>query len=151
MFYLISGAAFLWDLLGVSVYVQTVTISPDALAALPDAQRALYENMPTWATSAFAIATSGGALGTLLLLLRKAIALPVLIVSLVADEGGRRLLVVTYSGELLLFDISGTVPELKSRRKPMGHSLEEEIYSHPAIVGDRLYVRGTQSLNCVVF
>lgn len=72
-------------------------------------------------------------------------------VSLIADTAGRRLLVVTYSGELLLFDISGTMPQLKSRRKPFGLSLDEEIYSHPALVGNRLYLRGTASLVCIIF
>jgi len=72
-------------------------------------------------------------------------------VSLIADTAGKRLLVVTYSGELLLFDTSGSEPQLKSRRKPFGLSLEEEIYSHPALVGNRLYLRGINSLSCIVF
>jgi small-conductance mechanosensitive channel len=84
MFYWISGAALVWNLLGVAAYVGQVTMSPEDLAALPEAQRALYENVPTWVTSAFAIAVNAGALGCLLLVLRKALALPVLIVSLVA-------------------------------------------------------------------
>ena len=83
-FYWISGAALVWNLLGVAAYVGQVTMSPEDLAALPDAQRALYENVPAWVTSAFAIAVNAGALGCLLLLLRKALALPVLILSLVA-------------------------------------------------------------------
>jgi small-conductance mechanosensitive channel len=84
MIYWISGAALVWNLLGVAAYVGQVTMSPEDLAALPEAQRALYENVPTWVTSAFAIAVNAGALGCLLLVLRKALALPVLIVSLVA-------------------------------------------------------------------
>jgi hypothetical protein len=72
-------------------------------------------------------------------------------VSLIADSEGKRLLVVAYSGEFLLFDISGTTPQLNSRRKPFGLSLDEEIYSHPALVGNRLYLRGANSLNCIVF
>jgi len=72
-------------------------------------------------------------------------------VSLIADTAGKRLLVVTYSGELLLFDISGAMPQLKSRRKPFGLALEEEVYSHPALVGNRLYLRGINSLSCIVF
>lgn len=82
MFYWISGAALVWNLLGVAAYVGQMTMSPEALAALPEAQRALYENVPTWVTSAFAIAVNAGAVGCLLLLLRKALAVPVLIVSL---------------------------------------------------------------------
>lgn len=70
--------------------------------------------------------------------------------SLIADHDGQRLLVVTYSGELFLFDIS-SVPQLKSRRMPDGLASEEEIYSHPAIMDNRLFLRGTRSLNCVVF
>lgn len=83
-FYWIAGAAFLWDLLGVFAYIGTVTISPEALAELPEAQRELMANTPAWSTGLFAIAVWGGVLGTLLLLLRKALAMPVLIVSLAA-------------------------------------------------------------------
>lgn len=82
MFYGISGAALIWNLLGVWAYIAQVTMSQEALAALPDAERALYENMPAWATGAFAVAVFAGAIGSLLLLLRKALALPVLIVSM---------------------------------------------------------------------
>ncbi len=81
-FYWIAGVALIWNLLGVGAYVSQVTMSPDALNALPEAERALYENVPAWATAAFAIAVNGGALGCLLLLLKKAIATPVLIASL---------------------------------------------------------------------
>ena len=49
---------------------------------MPEEQRALYENMPSWVTAAFAIAVNAGALGCLLLILRKALALPLLILSL---------------------------------------------------------------------
>ena len=84
MFYWISGAALVWNLLGVAAYVGQVTMSPEALEAMPEAQRALYENVPTWVTSAFAIAVNAGALGCLLLVLRKVLALPVLVVSLIA-------------------------------------------------------------------
>lgn len=82
-FWIISAVALVWNLLGVGAYVAQVTMSPEALAALPAAERALYENVPAWATSAFALAVNGGALGCLLLLFRKAWAIPVLIVSLI--------------------------------------------------------------------
>ena len=83
-FYWIAGAAFVWDLLGVMAYIGTVTVSPEAIAELPVAQQELMANTPSWSTGLFAIAVWGGVLGTLLLLLRKALALPVLIVSLAA-------------------------------------------------------------------
>ena len=82
-FYIISGAALVWNLLGVMAYVMQVTMTQEAMNALPEAERMLLENAPVWATSAFAIAVNGGALGCLLLLLRQAWAFPVLVASLV--------------------------------------------------------------------
>lgn len=81
-FYIISGAALVWNLLGVMAYVMQVTMTQEALNALPEAERILLENGPVWATSAFAIAVNGGALGCLLLLLRQTWAFPVLVASL---------------------------------------------------------------------
>lgn len=81
-FYWIAGLALVWNLMGMSTYVAQVTMTPDAMQVLPEAERMLYENMPNWVTSAFAIAVTAGTLGCLLLLMRKALAVPVLIVSL---------------------------------------------------------------------
>ena len=57
-------------------------MSADALAAMPEAKRAIVEGRPAWATAAFALAVFGGALGSLLLLLRKSAAYYLFIVSL---------------------------------------------------------------------
>ena len=76
--------AFLWNLLGVLAYVMQVSITPEMMAELPADQRALYEATPAWVTGAFAFAVFGGALGSLLLVLKKGLAVPVLIVSLAA-------------------------------------------------------------------
>ena len=84
LFYWISGVALLWNVAGIAAYYGQVTMTPDTLAQMPEAQRSLYENIPVWATSAYAIAVNAGALGCLLLLLRKKFALPVLVLSLVA-------------------------------------------------------------------
>ena len=81
-FYWISGVALVWNLMGMSAYVAQVTMTPEAMNALPEAERMLYENVPSWATSAFAIAVTAGTLGCVLLLMRKALAMPVLIASL---------------------------------------------------------------------
>jgi hypothetical protein len=81
-FFWIAGVTLVWNLLGVGAYVAQVTMSPDALNALPEAERVLYENVPSWATAAFAIAVNGGALGCFLLLLRRSLAIPILIASL---------------------------------------------------------------------
>ena len=81
-FWIISAVALVWNLLGVAAYVMQVTMTEDALMKLPEAQRMFYETMPAWATGAFAVAVFGGALGSLLLLLRKSWAVPVFVVSL---------------------------------------------------------------------
>jgi len=52
------------------------------VAAMPDTHRAIIEGRPAWATGGFAVGVFGGALGCLLLLFRKSIALYVFIASL---------------------------------------------------------------------
>jgi len=73
-FTIVAVVLLIWNLLGVMAYIMQVTMSPEALAALPDAQRQLYETTPEWATAAFAIAVNGGTLGCLLLLLKRNLA-----------------------------------------------------------------------------
>lgn len=81
-FMVVAAVLLIWNLLGVMAYLINVTMSPEALAALPEAQRQLYENTPTWATAAFAVAVNGGVLGCVLLLLKKNLAGLVLQLSL---------------------------------------------------------------------
>jgi surface polysaccharide O-acyltransferase-like enzyme len=73
-FMIVAVVALIWNLLGVMAYVMQATMSPETFAALPEAQRELMENTPAWATAAFAIAVHGGALGCLLLVLKKNLA-----------------------------------------------------------------------------
>lgn len=81
-FWIISAIALVWNLLGIVAFYVDVTMSPEALAEMPEAQRALYESTPAWATAAYAVAVICGALGCIALLLRKSFALPLFIVSL---------------------------------------------------------------------
>ena len=73
-FMIVAALLLVWNLMGVMAYIMQVTMSAEAFAALPEAQRQLYENTPKWATAAFAIAVNGGALGCALLLLRRNLA-----------------------------------------------------------------------------
>ena len=82
-FRIISAVALGWNLIGVGTYLMSVTMSPETLAAMPEPERALYADIPVWATSAYAIAVFGGTLGSVALVIRKAWAVPVLIVSLI--------------------------------------------------------------------
>ena len=81
-FWIISWAALIWNLGGVASFVTHMTKTEEALMKLPEAQRQFYETLPAWADGAFAAAVFGGLLGSLLLLLRKAWAVPVFIASL---------------------------------------------------------------------
>ncbi len=83
-FRIIGFLALVWNLMGVSVYLMQVNMTEEDFAALPEAQRLLYESTPAWATGAFALAVFAGALGCLLLIFRKGLAAPVLVVSLLA-------------------------------------------------------------------
>lgn len=82
-FWVVSAIALVWNAMGVIAYIAQVTMSAEALQALPENERALYESAPAWATAAFAIAVWGGALGSILLLIRKKWATAVLIISFV--------------------------------------------------------------------
>ena len=83
-FWIIGGAALVWNLIGLVAYISSVTISPEAMAKMTMEQQAFYSETPTWATAAFALAVNAGVLGSLFLLLRKSWAVPMFVLSLVA-------------------------------------------------------------------
>ncbi len=83
-FWVVGALALVWNLLGVMAYLAQVMMTEDAIAALPEAERALLADVPAWAVGAFATSVFAGALGCILLLARKGVAMPVLVVSLVA-------------------------------------------------------------------
>lgn len=82
-FWVVSVIALLWNLMGVKAYLDQAFMSDDAMAQLEAAVQDLFNQTPAWVTAAFAIAVWGGALGSLLLILRKKLAYQVLVVSLV--------------------------------------------------------------------
>ena len=61
---------------------------------------------------------------------------------------GRHLLVAAASGELLLVDGQASQFRVRSRLTVFEHG-DAELYAHPAIVGNRLYLRGENELVCV--
>ena len=83
-FWIIGGAALVWNLIGLLIYYQEVTLTPEAIATLTEAQQAFLAGRPGWATSAYAIAVTTGVLACLLLLLRKGLAVIMFAVSLAA-------------------------------------------------------------------
>ncbi|MCB9070364.1 MAG: hypothetical protein H6629_21520 [Calditrichae bacterium] len=78
----VAIAAFIWNLLGCLAYLSDVMLTPEDIAAMSEAEQALYAARPAWAVGATAIAVWGGALGCLGLILRKSWANLVLMLSL---------------------------------------------------------------------
>lgn len=70
-FWIIAIIALIWNAMGVMAYLSQAFMTEDMKALLPEAERALYDNIPAWATAAFALAVFGGLLGSLALLIRK--------------------------------------------------------------------------------
>ena len=83
-FLIISVAALVWNLFGVMSYIMQVTMSPEALAQLPEAERVPYEMVPSWLTGFFAVAVFSGLLACVGLLLKKAWSVPLFLLSLLA-------------------------------------------------------------------
>lgn len=95
-FTVVGILALLWNLLGVAAYLWMTwlmpkLITPEALSAVPEAERAMLEVQlamqaatPAWATSAFALAVFGGLLGSIFLLMKKNLAILMFTVSLAA-------------------------------------------------------------------
>ena len=84
MFRVVAVAAVIWNVLGVLAFVMNVAISAEAMAAMPEAQQALYAAQPVWVTAAFAIAVFAGLGGSLALALKNSRATPIFAVSLIA-------------------------------------------------------------------
>ncbi len=108
-FWIIGAVALIWNAMGVTNFF--VQMSTDALAAYSETARALVEGRPAWATGAFAISQFGGALGCLLLLLRKSAAYYLFIASLlgVIVTVTRTLGMASSTIDLTPFEISGYI------------------------------------------
>lgn len=83
-FWFAAAGALLWNLAGVATYLGYVTASPEAIAALPDEQKAIRETTPMFVTAAYAIAVFGAALGSIFLIMRRSWAVSMFTASLVA-------------------------------------------------------------------
>jgi len=84
IFWIISILALFWNIMGVVSYLGQAYMTDEVLAALPQAEQDYYSNTPAWVTAAFAIAVFAGAFGSLALVLKKKLALPLLQLSLLA-------------------------------------------------------------------
>ena len=81
----VAGVLFLlWNLMGCGAYLAEVTMDDAAYAArYGEGVAALRDSIPVWSVAGYATAVWGGLLASLLFLLRRALAYPVFIVSLI--------------------------------------------------------------------
>jgi hypothetical protein len=75
--------ALLWNCIGAFDYLMTQTKNAAYMSAFPPEQLAFFYGLPVWVVAAWAFAVWGGVLGSVLLLLRRRLAVPVFLVSLV--------------------------------------------------------------------
>ena len=100
-YWLVAVAALLFE--GAGAYLFTNSLQIDA-ASLPLDQRAIFEATPQWMTMAWAVAIASGLLGAIALLLRRRLAEPLLLISLVA-------VAVQFSGLFLVKQLREITPE----------------------------------------
>lgn len=98
-FWIASIVGLLWNLLGVNAYLQQAYNTESFRANFNEQQLAIMDNLPAWATAAFAIAVFFGALGCIALLLKNKFAKPLLIISLIG-------VVVQFSHQLFMTNAS---------------------------------------------
>jgi len=81
-FRIVAVALLLWNLAGVVAFVTQVRSRPEDLGDAVTAQA--FATMPTWAWMAYAVATIAGTLAAIALLLRRRIAAPLFVLSLIS-------------------------------------------------------------------
>ena len=86
-FWVVSIIALLWNLMGLMAFVVQIFTTEAMLNELPVAQAELMKSTPSWVNVAFGVAVVGGVLGCIALLMRKKLAFPVFVLSLLGVLG----------------------------------------------------------------
>ena len=82
--WLVGILGLLWSSMGAFDYLMTQTQNESYMSQFTPEQLEFFYGFPTWVVAFWALAVWGGVLGTLLLLLRKRLAAPVLLGSFLA-------------------------------------------------------------------
>lgn len=83
-YWIVSVIAVLWNAMGVMQYLGTVYMTDEAMKELPEYQQEYLSNVPSFVMGAFALAVFCGIIGSILMLLRKAAAQILFIISFIA-------------------------------------------------------------------
>jgi len=79
--WIVGIVALLWNLMGAVDYVMTQTKNEAYMSQFSPEQLEFYYGFPAWLVAFWALAVWGGVIGAVLLLMRKKLAFPVLVVS----------------------------------------------------------------------
>lgn len=82
--WVVGALAVLWNGVGAFDYLMTQTQNESYMGQFTPEQLEYFYGFPTWVVFFWALAVWGGVLGSLLLLMRKRLAVPVLLVSFVS-------------------------------------------------------------------
>ncbi|MFT6781017.1 MAG: hypothetical protein ACJA1A_000936 [Saprospiraceae bacterium] len=83
-YWIVSAIALLWNLVGVANFVFQVFFTDTMVALMSPEHKEMILSNPTWMKLVFGIATIGGLIGAVGLIMRKKWAVPALLVSLIA-------------------------------------------------------------------
>lgn len=100
-YWIVAAFALLFEATGAYLYSNSLMLDP---TTLPLDQRAVFDATPQWMTIAWGIAIVSGVLGALGLLVRRRLAEPLLLISLVA-------VAVQFSGIFLVRQLRELTPE----------------------------------------
>jgi hypothetical protein len=83
-FIVLSVVALLWNLLGAAAVIMNFLLTPEGVATLPPEQQQIYANTPFWASYASLAAVLSGTAGCIALLLKRAWASGLFMLSILA-------------------------------------------------------------------
>lgn len=83
-YWIVAVFALVWNLIGVAMWYLQISMTPEQQAAMPEAQRQVYEGTPGWINIVFAVAVFSGVLGAVGLLMTKRWASTMFLLSLIA-------------------------------------------------------------------
>jgi len=79
--YIVGVGSLLWNATGAFDYLMTHTENEEYMANFSAEQLEFFYNLPSWVVAFWALAVWGGVLGALLLILKRKLAAPVLLLS----------------------------------------------------------------------
>jgi len=84
LFWVVGALFLLWNIVGCYFYIMGATMSDETYGKeFGEQMLALRDDVPPWTTGAFALAVFSGLLASIMFLMRKKIAFPIFVVSLI--------------------------------------------------------------------